>query len=50
MRQGGRRLLVVPPELGFGEQGADLGGGRFVPGGSTIEYDVQLTRVSVTPS
>eukprot|EP00899_Mesostigma_viride_P002181 jgi/Mesvir1/11964/Mv00284-RA.1 len=50
MRQGGLRKVVVPPSLAFGDEEAALGPGRILPRGSTLEYDVALERVSVSPS
>ena len=49
MRQGGRRIVVVPPGLGFGDEGVRLQDGT-VPAGATVRYDLELTRVSVPPS
>ena len=42
MKPGGRRLLVIPPELGFGE-----GGAPGIPGNSTIVMDVELVSIVV---
>ncbi|XP_078444179.1 peptidyl-prolyl cis-trans isomerase FKBP17-2, chloroplastic-like [Wolffia australiana] len=50
MRAGGRARVVVPPELGFGDGGAELGGGVLVPPSSTLEFVVQLDRVSIAPA
>ncbi len=41
MRVGGRRKLVVPSELGYGERGA----GDSVPPNSTLYFDVVLVEV-----
>jgi peptidylprolyl isomerase len=47
MKEGGRRLLVCPPDLAFGEQGM-----RGVPPNATVVMDVELVRVvlKMTPT
>ena len=42
MKAGGRRRLIVPPELGYGRQGA---GGGVIPGNATLIYEVELIAV-----
>merc|ERR1712117_116117 len=37
---GEKRRLIVPPELGYGDQGA----GDIIPGGATLFFDVALSR------
>lgn len=45
MRVGGKRTVVVPPELGFGSA-AVLAPYAVLPGGSAVCYEVELLRLS----
>lgn len=57
MQAGGRRIAVIPPALGFGDRGAVLAPTGHVPDkqgiippGATLEYELELVRVSIPPS
>ena len=40
-----KRKLIVPPELGYGDQGA----GDFVPGGVTLYFTIELINIEEEP-
>ncbi|OVA01749.1 Peptidyl-prolyl cis-trans isomerase [Macleaya cordata] len=50
MKAGGKRRVIVPPSLGFGEKGAELGSGIQIPPSATLEYIVEVDKVSIAPA
>jgi len=41
MKVGGKRKLIIPSSLGYGDAGA----GSLIPGGSTLYFDIELFKV-----
>eukprot|EP00747_Dinoflagellata_sp_TGD_P166027 gnl/TRDRNA2_/TRDRNA2_188200_c0_seq1.p1 gnl/TRDRNA2_/TRDRNA2_188200_c0~~gnl/TRDRNA2_/TRDRNA2_188200_c0_seq1.p1 ORF type:complete len:221 (+),score=65.11 gnl/TRDRNA2_/TRDRNA2_188200_c0_seq1:57-719(+) len=40
--KGAKAILIIPPELGYGEDGA----GEDIPGGATLNFDVEIVDIS----
>ena len=45
MRPGGKRRLIVPPQLGYGAQGA----GGVIPPNATLNFVIQLLTIERSP-
>ncbi|KAL4363689.1 hypothetical protein GQ457_04G039320 [Hibiscus cannabinus] len=50
IKAGGKRRVIVPPNLGFGQNGADLGSGVQIPPSAMLEYIVEINKVSIAPA
>ena len=51
MKEGGERLIAVPPLLGYGSQDVkDASGKVVIPANSTLVFDIKLVKVSAAPT
>jgi peptidylprolyl isomerase len=47
MREGGRRLIVIPPELGYGAEAMeDNDGVVVIPSNSVLVFDIEVVQVN----
>ena len=46
MKEGGKRLLIIPPDKAYGAR--DVGGGR-IPANSTLVFEVQVAQIPYQP-
>ena len=42
MKPGGRRLLIIPSELGYGERGA----GKDIPPNAELHFDIEVLKIN----
>ncbi|CAN8235023.1 unnamed protein product [Cochlearia groenlandica] len=45
MKAGGKRRVIVPPSLGFGDKNVEFGPGLMIPSSSTLDYIVEVDTV-----
>ncbi len=51
MKEGGQRLLSIPPSLGYGSQDVkDASGKVIIPANSTLIFEVELVKVESAPA
>lgn len=51
MKEGGERLIAIPPALGYGDQDVkDADGKVIIPANSTLIFDIKLVKVEDAPA
>ena len=46
MKKGGKRVLIIPPELAYGDKGA----GGVIPPGATLLFEVEVVSITGEPT
>lgn len=45
MKVGGKRRVIIPPSLGFGDKNVEFGQGLQIPPSATLEYTIEVDTV-----
>lgn len=45
MKAGGKRRVIIPPSLGFGDKNVEFGQGLMIPPSATLDYIIEVDTV-----